>query len=751
MSTTTTTLGLTKPALSAGDVWGDDINDNFDTIDTFAADTNTALSDKAALSHTHVASAVTDFSEAVDDRVNTLLTAGSNITLDYNDSVNTLTINASGGGGGATEYDTATDFGAATISADIQAVRTSGYTTLGDGGHGLYVRLAAAPSSPTNNAYIRSVDRYTLSGSTDATHGGYWVLVPEGDEVRIEQFGGKADTTTGLDGTDNLAPLTDACNFIALVVNTERNFSHTIKFGVGKYRFSDTIHLHRTVKIEGQSSGIPTGSSGTATQWYFPDDTTGFVFHADITGPGEDENLGVNLGNSLGAHLHGVSFFMGGTSTAKRGVLMRAQATVSNCSFFNVPGTAILVRANALAVDERYGNANNWKVRDCYASEFNLHGLHVTGADANGGLCDGFITHGTAGECGCGILEENAIGANTFRGLQITGYGNSGVHYAGNHYQFIGDAGTGHTTTPGTDNNVWYLLRAGIVIADRFEEWSGAGTYIWQTAIMCRSCPSVYVGAYVESNTTFSHVIGGGLSIGGNGGYTSMSAFASASQSNTASALLSNNGFRTEHAFTSGSTKYTANGDSFISSWGAPNNRTALADTYTMFTHRRGIDAGGGGLAAEFGYGNSDVCEITWGVPFEQPWLGATTESTAQTMGRSAAQPFYINFFDFALRDRTDRANARIMGLRNAAPSSGNQAKGEIYFTYNPDTYGAAAWVATASGTPGTFGTIPVFGLTSATPQRNGDLVVECTNNTTVTLKYKGSDGTVRSGTITLS
>jgi len=39
--------------------------------------------------------AVTDFAEAVDDRVNSLLVAGSNITFTYNDPANTLTINSS--------------------------------------------------------------------------------------------------------------------------------------------------------------------------------------------------------------------------------------------------------------------------------------------------------------------------------------------------------------------------------------------------------------------------------------------------------------------------------------------------------------------------------------------------------------------------------------------------------------------------------------------------------------------------------
>lgn len=47
------------------------------------------------------ASQVSNFSEAVDDRVAALLTAGTNITLSYNDASNTLTINSTGGGGGS--------------------------------------------------------------------------------------------------------------------------------------------------------------------------------------------------------------------------------------------------------------------------------------------------------------------------------------------------------------------------------------------------------------------------------------------------------------------------------------------------------------------------------------------------------------------------------------------------------------------------------------------------------------------------
>lgn len=76
--------------------------------------TQTALNGKADLSHTHVASDITDLSEAIDDRINSTLVAGSNVTLTYDDLANTLTIAAAGGGsGGATTLDELTDVSAA--------------------------------------------------------------------------------------------------------------------------------------------------------------------------------------------------------------------------------------------------------------------------------------------------------------------------------------------------------------------------------------------------------------------------------------------------------------------------------------------------------------------------------------------------------------------------------------------------------------------------------------------------------------
>lgn len=81
---------------------------NLNTLDDGV---NTTLhfhdSDRSRANHTGTqpASTISDFSEAVDDRVSSLLVAGTNITLTYNDGANTLTVDASGGGGGVSDGD----------------------------------------------------------------------------------------------------------------------------------------------------------------------------------------------------------------------------------------------------------------------------------------------------------------------------------------------------------------------------------------------------------------------------------------------------------------------------------------------------------------------------------------------------------------------------------------------------------------------------------------------------------------------
>lgn len=69
------------------------------------------------------------------------------------------------------------------VSAPVQAVRTAGYATAGDGGAAIYARVFSAPVS----GGFRSGDRYLPDGTTDPTNGGWWALAQP--VVTAQQFG----------------------------------------------------------------------------------------------------------------------------------------------------------------------------------------------------------------------------------------------------------------------------------------------------------------------------------------------------------------------------------------------------------------------------------------------------------------------------------------------------------------------------------------------------------------------------------
>jgi hypothetical protein len=114
----TPNLGLIKPDVGGSDdTWGEKLNSNFDKLDTAAGlppaippeyitDAELAVTLDGYISDAELATILggyvsdAEFPEGVDDRVAALLKAGTNITLDYNDAANSLTINSTGGGSG---------------------------------------------------------------------------------------------------------------------------------------------------------------------------------------------------------------------------------------------------------------------------------------------------------------------------------------------------------------------------------------------------------------------------------------------------------------------------------------------------------------------------------------------------------------------------------------------------------------------------------------------------------------------------
>lgn len=112
------------------------------------------------IGHTHASTDITDWSEAVDDRVATLLTQGSNVTLTYDDVANTLTIAATN-----TTY-TASN-GLALSSTDVQLGGTLTKNTVVNGGFQMYwgsdTRLTNFRVYTTNDVYLNTDGGLTIN------------------------------------------------------------------------------------------------------------------------------------------------------------------------------------------------------------------------------------------------------------------------------------------------------------------------------------------------------------------------------------------------------------------------------------------------------------------------------------------------------------------------------------------------------------------------------------------------------------
>jgi len=137
-------------------------------------------SDRSRSNHTgtQLSSTVSDFSEAVDDRVNSLLVAGSNITLTYDDPTNTLTIASAGGGGGVSDGDkgdiTVSGSGA-TWTIDSGAVTLAKQANLAANSiQGNNTGSPATPLALTGTQTTAMLDEFTsaLKGLAPASGGG---------------------------------------------------------------------------------------------------------------------------------------------------------------------------------------------------------------------------------------------------------------------------------------------------------------------------------------------------------------------------------------------------------------------------------------------------------------------------------------------------------------------------------------------------------------------------------------------------
>ena len=145
-----------------------------------------ALSGKADISHTHSSTHISDFSEAVDDRVSALLQQGSGITLTYNDTSNTLTI--AGSPVPTTFKNEGTNIGTAStlnVVGDLVDISISG---------GEATLTVNTPSGSS----IDVQDATTTIGSVDTlkfTGGGVSSITVSGSVATVDISGGGSSTS----------------------------------------------------------------------------------------------------------------------------------------------------------------------------------------------------------------------------------------------------------------------------------------------------------------------------------------------------------------------------------------------------------------------------------------------------------------------------------------------------------------------------------------------------------------------------
>jgi len=155
-------------------------------------------------------------------------------------------------------FDTYSDAETASVSADTKTLKLNGYTSAGDGGGAAYTRV---DSEPSHAAKLRTSDRAISDGTTDATNGGWWEIVPDPGGIRPQQLGAAGDGAT--DDTSAVAAALGASDvvfidrFYALASSLAIDGKKTI-VGVGQRQCGfNLIASGARLTIGGSSASAP--------------------------------------------------------------------------------------------------------------------------------------------------------------------------------------------------------------------------------------------------------------------------------------------------------------------------------------------------------------------------------------------------------------------------------------------------------------------------------------------------------------
>lgn len=153
-------------------------------------------------SHSHTSANISDFAESVDDRVNTLMTAGSTISLTYDDNQNTLTV----------AHGSVTDAASNSTNSGRTYIQSLGFDSFG---HVTSVTTGTETVTDTNttysisavdsgdNAIIRLTDSASNTDDVTLVAGTNISITPDGDNITIASSITDTDTTYSISAVDS--------------------------------------------------------------------------------------------------------------------------------------------------------------------------------------------------------------------------------------------------------------------------------------------------------------------------------------------------------------------------------------------------------------------------------------------------------------------------------------------------------------------------------------------------------------------